>query len=146
MRRGHGGVRRAGRAIAPRLGLALLAALASWALPAEASAGASTKLVRYHGYALVVPARWPVYDLSADPRVCVRFDRHALYLGRPSAEQRCPAHAAGRTEAILLEPLTAHGAGAGAGGGAGGAVLPGAPGTGGAGGPGPPSAGGQGSL
>ncbi|MBV9472895.1 MAG: DUF1906 domain-containing protein, partial [Solirubrobacterales bacterium] len=55
-----------------------------------------------------------------------------------------PAHAAGRTEAILVEPLTAHGAGAAAG--AAGPVLPGAPGAGGAGGPSPPGAGGQGSL
>jgi hypothetical protein len=42
----------------------------------------------------------------------VRFNRHAVYLGRPSAQQRCPAHAAGRTEAILVAPLAAHGAGA----------------------------------
>jgi len=56
---------------------------------------------------LVVPAAWPVFDLSANPSVCVRFDRHAVYLGRPGSEQRCPAHAAGRTEAILLEPLAA---------------------------------------
>jgi hypothetical protein len=42
----------------------------------------------------------------------VRFNRHALYLGAPSAQQRCPAHAAGRTEAILLEPGGAHAASA----------------------------------
>ena len=36
--------------------------------------------------------------------MCVRFDRHAVYLGAPSAQQRCPAHAVGRTEAILLQP------------------------------------------
>jgi hypothetical protein len=35
----------------------------------------------------------------------VRFDRHALYLGTPSREERCPAHAVGRTEAILISPL-----------------------------------------
>ncbi|MDP9277067.1 MAG: DUF1906 domain-containing protein, partial [Actinomycetota bacterium] len=48
---------------------------------------------------------WPVYELAADPSRCVRFDRHAVYLGRPGANQRCPAHAVGRTEAILVEPL-----------------------------------------
>ena len=91
-------------------------------IPAGALATASTKLVRYHGYKLVVPAAWPVYDLATDPTVCVRFNRHAVYLGPPSSRQACPAHAVGRTEAILVtplaahaEPLTAHAAGAGAG-------------------------------
>ena len=74
---------------------------------------AATKVVRYHGYRLVVPASWPVYDLAADPAVCVRFNRHAVYLGQPSSRQRCPAHSIGRTEAILVAPLAAHGAGAG---------------------------------
>ena len=70
----------------------------------------------YHGYRLVVPPTWPVYRLSSDPTACVRFDRHAVYLGVPGADQRCPAHAAGHTEAILLEPLasTARGTGTGA--------------------------------
>jgi hypothetical protein len=81
------------------------------AVPATAGAAPSTKVVRYHGYKLTVPAAWPVYDLAADPTVCVRFDRHAVYLGRPSSRQRCPAHAVGRTEAILVAPLAAHSAG-----------------------------------
>ena len=80
---------------------------------ASAAASRATKVVRYHGHRLVVPASWPVYDLAADPAVCVRFNRHAVYLGRPSSRQRCPAHAIGRTEAILVAPLAAHGAGAG---------------------------------
>jgi len=72
----------------------------------------ATKVVRYHGYRLVVPASWPVYNLAADPAVCVRFNRHAVYLGQPSSRQHCPAHAVGRTEAILVAPLAAHGAAA----------------------------------
>ena len=94
---------------------------------AAASTGShspATKVVRYHGYRLLVPASWPVYDLAADPSVCVRFNRHAVYLGQPSSSQRCPAHAVGRTEAILVAPLAAHSAGAG--GGASGPALPGA--------------------
>jgi Domain of unknown function (DUF1906) len=63
--------------------------------------------VHYHGYVVTVPRSWPVYDLAKNPRVCVRFNRHALYLGTPGAQQRCPAHAAGRTEAILIEPAGA---------------------------------------
>jgi hypothetical protein len=79
----------------------------------SATAGAPrTKVVRYHGYKLTVPASWPVFDLAADPTTCVRFNRHAVYLGSPGAFQRCPAHAVGRTEAILVSPVAAHGAGA----------------------------------
>lgn len=76
-------------------------------MPASATAAPSVKTVRYRAYVLRVPATWPVFRLASDPSACVRFDRHAVYLGRPSAEQRCPAHAVGRTEAILVEPLTA---------------------------------------
>ena len=38
--------------------------------------------------------------------MCVRLDRRAVYLGTPSASQRCPAHAVGRRRAILLDPGT----------------------------------------
>ncbi len=90
------------------LGLALLALLAALAflhlVTGQALGSASTKVVRYHSYRLAVPANWPVFRLSAKPTTCVRFNRHAVYLGRPSAQQRCPAHAAGRTESILIEP------------------------------------------
>ncbi len=53
-------------------------------------------------------------DLRTQPHACVRFDRHAVYLGHPGASERCPAHLVGRTEAILLEPATAAPARAGA--------------------------------
>lgn len=85
---------------------AAIAAVALGLVPALASASAPTKLVRYHGVVLRVPAAWPVYQLSADPSRCVRFDRHAVYLGTPAASQSCPPHAAGRTEAILVSPLS----------------------------------------
>ncbi len=65
------------------------------------------KVVRYHGYVVKVPRSWNVYDLAKDPRVCVRFDRHAVYLGAPTAQEQCPAHTVGRTEAILLQPASA---------------------------------------
>ncbi len=86
--------------------LALLVCSSAIAAPA-----AGAKAVTYRGYRILVPASWPVYDLSSHPAVCVRFDRHAVYLGRPSSRLRCPAHVVGRTEAILLEPLAAHSAG-----------------------------------
>jgi hypothetical protein len=80
--------------------------LAVLALPASAMASAPTKVVRYMGRSLKVPASWPVFRLSNHPRVCVRFNRHAVYLGSPALDQQCPPHVAGRTEAILVQPLT----------------------------------------
>jgi Domain of unknown function (DUF1906) len=92
--------------------LALLAAPISTGVASARPASARTKVIRYHGYRLVVPSSWPVYNLAADPATCVRFNRHAVYLGQPSAREQCPAHAVGRTEAILVAPLDAHAAGA----------------------------------
>ncbi|MEO6857077.1 MAG: DUF1906 domain-containing protein [Solirubrobacteraceae bacterium] len=89
------------RTIGP-LGLALVILIG--ALGSSASAAAAMKTVRYRGYSVRVPASWPVYRLSDNAQTCVRFNRHAVYLGTPSAAQRCPAHAAGRTEAILVAP------------------------------------------
>jgi hypothetical protein len=84
----------------------LLATLIVLALvPAASQAAPATKTVTFHGYRLVVPANWPVYRLAAAPATCVRFDRHAVYLGRPSSRQSCAGQAAGRTEAILVAPL-----------------------------------------
>jgi hypothetical protein len=91
-----------------------LRGLALFVLVVSLLAGASTasarqtaeKAVHYHGDVVRVPRSWKVYDLSKDPLVCVRFDRHALYLGAPRTQQRCPAHAIGRTEAILVQPAT----------------------------------------
>jgi Domain of unknown function (DUF1906) len=93
--------------------LPLLALLCGYTGTASARTGPGAKVVTYRGYRVVVPAGWPVYDLAADPSVCVRFDRHAVYLGQPSGLQRCPAHAAGRTEAILEQPIGADAAGGG---------------------------------
>lgn len=72
------------------------------------------RTVTYHGFSVSVPRSWPVYNLASEPQTCVRFNRHAVYLGVPSAQQNCPAEAAGRTEAILIEPAGASAARAGA--------------------------------
>ncbi len=72
---------------------------------AAAAGAAPTKTVSYRGYTVTVPASWPVFRLSGHSTVCVRFNRHAVYLGRPSGAQRCPATTLGRTEAILVAPL-----------------------------------------
>jgi len=92
---------------AVRVSLLVLLMLLTLVLSLGGAAGAlaapSMKVVSFHGYRLTVPRGWPVYDLQRDPTTCVRFNRRAVYLGRPSALERCPAQAAGRSEAILLE-------------------------------------------
>jgi hypothetical protein len=104
-------------AVRPRMGNArarvllagLCGLLAALAVPAVAHA-AATQVVRYDGWHARVPASWPVFHLGDGSRICVRFDRHAVYLGRPGSRQRCPAHAVGRTEALLVTPRTGAGA------------------------------------
>jgi Domain of unknown function (DUF1906) len=63
--------------------------------------------VQYQGLRITVPAGWPVYRLGPRSTECVRFDRHAVYLGPAGPDPLCPAHAVGRTEALHVEPLTA---------------------------------------
>ncbi|MBV8429722.1 MAG: DUF1906 domain-containing protein [Solirubrobacterales bacterium] len=85
-------------------------------VPASTSAASrpsAWKTVSFRGYSVSVPRVWPVYRLGLGSRICVRFDRPGLYLGTPSAAESCPAHAAGRSEAILLEPAGASAARAG---------------------------------
>ncbi|GAA1214816.1 hypothetical protein GCM10009665_00770 [Kitasatospora nipponensis] len=105
------GLRMLAGALAGALALsaaALSSAAPAIADPAGAAPGSSTgsRTVTYQGATFRVPADWPVVDLAAAPHTCVRFDRHALYLGHPDARQDCPAHLLGRTEAVLVEPAT----------------------------------------
>lgn len=72
-----------------------------------AALGVTGRVVSYAGLSVTVPASWPVIDLRRRPDTCVRFDRHAVYLGAPGAAQNCPAHLVGRTESVLLGPATA---------------------------------------
>ncbi|MGW5123096.1 glycoside hydrolase domain-containing protein [Streptomyces sp. NPDC004069] len=67
----------------------------------------ATKTVTYRGHTFTVPAGWPVVDLDQEPTACVRFDRHAVYLGTPGEQQDCPARAVGRTEALWVQPAVA---------------------------------------
>ena len=54
----------------------------------------------FRDVSVTVPEAWPVHRLSGRPG-CVRFDRHAVYLGDPS-RSTCPPHLVGRTEAVHL--------------------------------------------
>jgi Rv2525c-like, glycoside hydrolase-like domain len=69
---------------------------------AQQAPPAGTKTVRFDGYAIDVPASWPVIRLGQNPAQCVRYDRHAVYLGPPGGDQLCPAHLVGRVETVSL--------------------------------------------
>lgn len=67
-------------------------------------AGSGGQVVEYAGYQLTVPADWAVVDLTREPTECVRFDRQAVYLGRPGERQDCPTDLVGRADALLIQP------------------------------------------
>lgn len=84
------------------MALALAAACAAFASPATAAESART--IQFQGKDVRVPAGWPVFRLAEHPRLCVRLDRRAVYLGTPVPSQRCPADAAvGPRRAILVD-------------------------------------------
>src|SRR6185437_6858362 len=72
------------------------------------ASSAGTKEVEYLGYRFLVPRGWPVVDDGRDRNGCVRFDRHAVYLGAPGSEESCPSGLLGTTESILIEPAPAN--------------------------------------
>ena len=73
----------------------------------EARPSAPMKSVSLRSFRVLVPASWQVINLHAAPAACVRFDRHAVYLGAPGRAEDCPAHLiATKTEALLVEPLS----------------------------------------
>jgi hypothetical protein len=89
-----------------RIAVGALAALALLAcgLVAFGPAEASARSLHFQGQRVEAPPSWPVYRLAEHPRMCVRLDRRAVYLGSPAADQRCPAEAMGRQRAIVVDP------------------------------------------
>jgi hypothetical protein len=85
---------------------AALVATLAMAASAPAATESGSRAISYRGVTVRVPAGWPVFHLGHDSTVCVRFNRHAVYLGTPGVDQHCPVQAIGRTEAILIEPAT----------------------------------------
>ena len=66
--------------------------------------------VTYLGYSFEVPRGWPVINLDHHRGTCVRFDRHAVYLGAAPRNQGCPSLVVGTTEAMLIQPVSRHAA------------------------------------
>ena len=99
--------RRMGGGVALLVALALSVALPAQAATATTAATAAHKTVTYLGHTFTVPSSWPVINLAQHPATCVRFDKHAVYLGAPGANQDCPAQAIGHTDALLIEPASA---------------------------------------
>jgi hypothetical protein len=83
----------------------MLSSSAALAASHAPSGGGAGKTVSYLGYSFTVPANWPVIRLK--PTTCVRFDRHAVYLGTPGRNEDCPVGLLGTTEAILVQPAAA---------------------------------------
>ena len=78
-----------------------LSSSAALAAGSGVTQGAS-RTVTYLGYSFAVPVSWPIIHVT--PTTCVRFDRHAVYLGDPGSNQDCPTGLLGTTEAILVQP------------------------------------------
>ncbi len=85
--------------------LALLATLACLS-PLTARASETLRTLTFRGESFQVPSSWPVLDTAADPAVCVRFNRHAAYLGAPGSASSCPAQIFGAASAIEVERAT----------------------------------------
>jgi hypothetical protein len=79
---------------------------------AQADASATLRQVSYMGYTFGVPSNWPVINLAGHPATCVRFDRHAFYVGRPGTQRGCPSGLIGSIGAVLVAPAASASAGA----------------------------------
>src|SRR5260370_7316899 len=94
--------------------LAVSAAVAALVVPAPAVHTASVhtgargqpilRQVSYRGYSFEVPGSWPVIDLTRHPRDCVRFDRHAVYLGPPGRNEPSPPPLLAPTQPVFIPP------------------------------------------
>jgi hypothetical protein len=79
------------------------------AKPAKAAdpARPATQTVTFGGYTVSVPASWPVYDLTKNPRQCVRYDVHAVFLGTPGPDPDCPPNLVGRVDTVTIQASAA---------------------------------------
>ena len=81
--------------------LALFGGAANAAVSGTVSGSGSVKSVTAFGVTVFVPRAWPVVDFRSYPSGCIRLDRHAVYIGQPSATN-CPAHLVGAVAGVQL--------------------------------------------
>ena len=81
---------------------AVLALSCGYVASAAVGQRSGFKEVGYAGSTVEVPLSWPVYDLTAAPHTCMRYDRNAVYLGDPGPDQDCPAGAVGQTDTVRI--------------------------------------------
>jgi len=87
-----------------RLAALTVAVTLSCGEAAYAAAGplSGLKAVSFAGSTVEVPVGWPVHDLTTEPHTCIRYDKHAVYLGDPGPDQDCAAGAVGRTDTVRI--------------------------------------------
>lgn len=68
-----------------------------WSVPASAD---SSQTVSFAGVSVTVPASWPVLDVDGATG-CVRYDRHAVYLGSPQVSN-CPPGLIGHVATVQV--------------------------------------------
>jgi hypothetical protein len=89
--------------------LLLIAAFAAARADATRAAPTGTRTVHFGGRAVHVPPGYQVVRVAPGSRTCVRLDRRVVYLGGPSAQQRCPAGPMlGRRRAIVISHRHPH--------------------------------------
>ena len=87
------------------LGAVMLLAAFAAALGAPRAEAAGGRSIHFAGHAVHVPQGYRVVRVGAHSQTCVRLDRRVVYLGGPSAEQRCPAGPIlGKRRAIVVDP------------------------------------------
>ena len=101
-----------GMAIAGSVGIVIAGVLPTIAsgVAAAAVTHPGQQRVTYLGYSFAVPRGWAVINLAHHRGSCVRFDRHAIYLGTAPRNQGCPSLIVGTTEAMLIQPGSRHAA------------------------------------
>ncbi len=90
------------------VGLSSLVA-AGWSATSSAASSERWQSVTFDGVSVSVPASWPVISFAKHPQACPRLDVHAVYLGTPGQNPICPAGLVGKTNAVMIEPLSKSG-------------------------------------
>ena len=88
------------RSSIPALIIAATVGMAATPPTSAAADPAPQQTITFDGVSIEVPASWPVMTVDGVPG-CVRYDRHAVYLGTPSTSD-CPARLIGRVATVQI--------------------------------------------